>query len=74
MEDNYYFDKNGSKIETWNIEKGGYTFHCTYNSKSDWVEVTCNEITCPPKGAHGKASGPRVIASILAGEIIRENT
>ena len=61
-------------METWNIDKDGFTFHCSYDPKSDWVEVCCNEIECQSKGALGKRSGPRLIASILAGEIIRENT
>lgn len=61
-------------MEKWQIEKDGYTFHCTYDSKADWVEVSCYEIECRPKGALGKASGPYLIAKILAGEIIRENS
>jgi hypothetical protein len=73
MEDNYYFGDNGSKIDTWNIERDGYTFHCSYNSKRDWVEVICYEIPCPPRGANGRASY-RLTAFHLAGEIIRDNT
>jgi hypothetical protein len=61
-------------MQRWKIEKDGYTFHCTYDSNADWVEVTCYGIDCRPKGALGKASGPELIANILASEIIRENT
>ena len=61
-------------METWNFERDGYNFNCTYDPKSDQVEVSCNEIECRPKGALRKNSTQKIIVKILAGEIIRENT
>ena len=63
----------GLKMREWTIEKDGYKFYCTYDSKVDWVEVTCYEIDCRSKGALGKASGPELMANHLASEIISEN-
>ncbi len=74
MSESFYKDDKGTRIETWNIEKNGFTFHCRYNWKSDWVEVSCLKFSCSPKGANGKASGPQLIADNLASELIRKNT
>ena len=68
----WYNDSDGSRVEIWSIERDGYRFHCSYRSKTDFVEVVCHGIEHFPKKALGKGSR-EVIANILAGEILREH-
>jgi len=60
-------------MNKWTINKDGYTFNCDYDHKNDIVTVNCFGIDHSPKSALAKASGPELIANLLAGEIIKEN-
>ncbi len=56
--------------EEWEFDLDGHTFNAKYFS-SDVVEVTSP--TVPGKKAtQGGAGGPKVIAKVLAAELIRE--
>lgn len=62
-----------NSIRTWEITRDGFTFNCSYDHKEDWVEVHCYGLDFGHKNAKAGASGPDVIAGILAGEIIAGN-
>ncbi len=57
-------------VEEWKFELDGHTFNAKHFS-SDVVEVTSPTID-GKKTTQGGASGPKVIAKMLAKELIRE--
>lgn len=59
-------------METWTLKKDGYFFHCRYDIKKDWVYVSCSNLNPGSKDAEARASGPKLIASHLAAELIRD--
>ncbi|MBU4404286.1 MAG: hypothetical protein L6428_03265 [Candidatus Aminicenantes bacterium] len=63
--------KKEKPLHRWVIEKEGHKFNCRYDRKSDFVYVNCLSFESGENGALAGNSGPEIIASILASEIIQ---
>ncbi|THB73004.1 MAG: hypothetical protein D6B28_04555 [Gammaproteobacteria bacterium] len=71
MLNSFVYSTYDENTESWEINRNGFVFKCTYIPGDDWVEVYCPEISSVPQGAEAKKMDYHRIADFLASEILR---